>query len=115
MTRAWTSVNGFWIPVGIRIVIGLRPLQRLNRFVIVDERVATLSISDKAGNNASDCIWTVSEVASNGIGDFVQQDARWVDYAKATNDRHVLRQNVLCVCSGMQKSALIAESNMSIQ
>jgi len=58
LTRS--SVNRFGLPVRVTVILGVRLLQWLNRFIFIHECVAAFVIAHKVRHYASDCIWTLS-------------------------------------------------------
>ena len=79
--RTGTGVDRFRLPVGIREVVSLPLLQGLDRFVLVDERVATLAVSYEARYNTANRVWAASQILAYRIGNFVEKNTRGVDEA----------------------------------
>lgn len=101
-------VDRFRLPFGIqealhRLIITLRDqpcrLVLIRQFVPLDQR----------GNDAPDGIGSISEMLPDRLGDLVQEHARGIEDAETPDRGDVLRDNVLGLGTGMQKTLDISE------
>lgn len=47
----WTGIDRLRFPIWVSVVVYLSALQWLNRFVIIDQRIAAFAINDETGND----------------------------------------------------------------
>lgn len=63
---------------------------------------------DQCSDDALDRVGPFFQVTSDGIGHFVQQYSRWIQYAQTADSRDVLRDDVFRLCARMKKSLYVA-------
>ena len=100
------GIVSFRFPVWIREII-YECLQRLNRLVLVHERVTALAVSHEARYDATDRIRTSPQVLSYWVSDLIEKNAGWVDEAQTSDDGYILRDDVFRICTRVEEAFLI--------
>lgn len=83
----WPCVDRLWFPIWITVIVDVCLLEGLYWLVLVYERIASIVISDQVCDDATYCVWALSDsfqylsgwtinylpqITTNGICDFEQ-------------------------------------------